>query len=39
MYIYLLYSIKLTLSDSGWRRLCTWYTWADDVVAGGSGEA
>jgi len=40
MYMYLYdYSVKLTLSTCGWRWSCTRYTWADDVVVGGFGEA
>jgi len=33
------YSVKLTLFVCVWRWSCTRYTWADDVVAGGSSEA
>jgi len=32
-------SVKLTLSACVWRWSCAWYTWAEDVDAGGAGEA
>jgi len=37
-FLYVL-SVKLTLSTCVWRWSCTRYTWANDVVVGGSGEA
>jgi len=38
IYLYVV-SVKLTLSACVWQWSCTRYTWADNVVASGSGKA